>query len=1552
MPPRLSEQLIDAVLASHPLPIADAVAALDGADNLHQRRDLVVECFRAVIRFNASLALAARLQYGASASGDSSDLATLLRSLRRRHLSDGQWIQLTRSLLRPFAKRAEAHPLPELVTAICGKGGRKPPLVKLIDGLLEMRRTETVAHGGTGAGAEIDEVLARRMPQLEELLTKLGPMWVAYRLVVPLAAVDAEPCQRAWLLMGGPPARGRWRRVDLATGIALSAGEPVIVDREGKPILALHPVALVRRPSPEVADELFVLDGGSRHGARYVAFPSMAEHRISELWSELEPILAGDGDDDGDIVDGVTRPYRGLDSFTAAHSKLFYGRDDEIEEIGNRIRRYPFVTVTGRSGSGKSSLLHAGVFPRLTDHHLVSLRPGPHPTANLSACLTSLVGADDTTLAPRSFAEVLAEAPETLGTVLERWCRARATRLVIAVDQGEELFTLGADDDERDRFAAALASAGYDPDGPIRVVFALREDFFARLATVDGFRGLYNRHVEVITTPDRDALVDTVVAPAARFGYQFEDPELVAAMVDPMMGEVGALPLLSFCADRLWSARDRSWKRLTWRAYRDLGGVEGALATHAEGIFADFTPGQRTSARRVFLRLVTPAETRAVVARSEMPGGAARRDDVDTVIDRLVAARLLTVRETEAGASAVELAHETLISHWQRLRDWLDEDRELIAARHRVADASAHWHAAGAGGDFLLGDGKPIIEAEELLAVQADLLTERERLFIARSKRRLTRRARLKQIAIASLALLVVVASGFAYYALGQREAARQRSREVARRGADLVLLRAADLVERDPAEALAWLATLDLDADTGARARMIAGDAMSRGLTTHLLRFPDRAALRIHSAGDDAIIYLDASGRTYWQSFVDGQRRPLTPARAQVGISTRIETDPRWTYSVFNSDDIVELTNLATGESTALPLKAHEILSARPAANGRVVALLDMFAALSVIEVGAAAPRKLAGGPIHPNSPLIAVTADGSRLIYVLGDGSGEIIDLAGDRHRRIEAPAEPLAGDARDSMNSPLAVAAALAPDGSVVAIANGADTLRLVDVGSGTVTRRELFATAAIESLHFSGDGKRLVSAHTDKSIAVWDMPAGTMIQRHNLTDMVATFIAVSDDGERIAIPGGRGDIHVWETGSGDELILRGHREMVTWLDFSADGRRLTSTSFDGDVRQWQLPSADLRVIELGPFSLATLGFNQRGEIVATSGSSLWIWSPKGELKASWSDPGSAGDPFELPDLDGIERTLSADSDGARAAVFGARVELWRRATRATVNLADGRFNRAAFASSDLIALYADYDPHIKVVTGAGEVVAEVEGSAPIPGDALRHRSVAFTPDARWLVEVDAIGTVRRWSTGDWQVELIASAAGKLGRPDFAADSSKMALPRGAEVLVISVADGKTRVLTGHGKAVESVRFTADDEVVASFSADETVRLWNLASGAVRILAGARGPLSSGSFSADGTTLVTLRWDGLVHLWDVRSGKSRPLPRPKGGIVAIALSADGDVVAGASDRGALYIWKRNLPRQPAELARAVKAATTLTLDPVTGELAAMAATAPAER
>ncbi|MEC7983551.1 MAG: hypothetical protein VX278_00220, partial [Myxococcota bacterium] len=554
----ISDHIYDHACTDYPLPIAETVVSLAAADNEHEERDRIVECFRAIIRTLSVLALAAVVGRGSDADIEKNEqLQNLIAQMGRgkKGLTDGQWVALTRESLRGWKNRPQDHPLPELVELFF----KDKKTNSLIDQLLKMRKSETVAHGASGDQTSLQEIISTRLPQLETLLTKCESLWSRIQFVVPLGQpMDGEERQRAWSLKGPSARKGRWRRLDLDKGIRLEPGRMVLIDKENRDVLHLYPMALFQRPTPEAIEEFFVLEGRSKSGSRHLSIPAMLEVETEEAWTLLEEVFLTQREaaiEPG--LEGIESPFLGLQSFSTAHAPLFFGRDTESQELANRIRLHSFVVLTGPSGSGKSSLLMAGVIPKLRNTRTAILRPANRPMQSLKYALQESF--------PTKKEEIEAQLKHPKSLLLPLLSDLKEEeRLLIMVDQAEELLTLCKDGEEQTLFATILSTLS--ESDRIYVLCSLREDFFGPMALVPGWKSTFSRQVVVIGTPSADILPAVLIEPLRKFGYAFEDFETLQLMIKEVDGALSALPLLQFCAAKMWERRDRSRKVLTQKS--------------------------------------------------------------------------------------------------------------------------------------------------------------------------------------------------------------------------------------------------------------------------------------------------------------------------------------------------------------------------------------------------------------------------------------------------------------------------------------------------------------------------------------------------------------------------------------------------------------------------------------------------------------------------------------------------------------------------------------------------------------------------------------------------------------------------------------------------------------------------------------------------------------------------------------------------------------------------------------------------------------------------
>ena len=556
-------------------------------------------------------------------------------------------------------------------------------------------------------------------------------------------------------------------------------GSAAAVD-EPMPSLAEHVPGLPDRLVAAVAKCL-----AKRKGDRFA--------NATELLAELEPLMPGRARGASKSAAADESPYPGLHAFQESDASRFFGRGADVASMVARLRDQPLVGVVGPSGVGKSSFIRAGVVPALKASgeawEIMIVRPGRHPLAALASQLDQLEQGDSSDsgawLGPDADgAAKLRAEPGVFGARLRARARRMRSQILLFVDQHEELYTLVHDAGERLAFTACLVGAADDPAGPLRVAVAMRSDFLDRAAEDRRFVEELARGLVFLQPPDRAGLEEALVQPLDMLGYGFE-PGVVASMLDTLGATPGPLPLLQFTAAKLWEHRDRARQVLTRESYLAMGGVAGALATHADEVLARFAAPDQKVVRAIFLRLVTPERTRAIVDVTELrETGDGER--VDRVLGALVASRLVVVhtRGEGDGAPAVELVHESLVKSWPTLQRWLDESHEDAAFVAQLRTAAKQWDQKGRA-EGLLWRNEAMEEARlwraryprELPAREQDFLDAVLELGDRASRRR-------RRIVVGSFAFLLVLVAA-AGVALVQIRAAERSARETSRQLAD-----------------------------------------------------------------------------------------------------------------------------------------------------------------------------------------------------------------------------------------------------------------------------------------------------------------------------------------------------------------------------------------------------------------------------------------------------------------------------------------------------------------------------------------------------------------------------------------------------------------------------------------------------------------------------------------------------------------------------------------------------------------------------------------------
>jgi WD40 repeat protein len=1225
---------------------------------------------------------------------------------------------------------------------------------------------------------------------------------------------------------------------------------------------------------------------------RYPDIPSLlADFRQAVTGDSAVAVAMGEIPHRLDVTDEeLENPYKGLRPFGEADADDFFGRETLVQELlglmsevgepaaGARQDLARFLALVGPSGSGKSSLVKAGLIPALRkgglpnseNWFIVDLMPGAHPLEELEAALLRVAVNPPESL----LAQLQADERGLLRAVRRVLPADPNTELVLVIDQFEEVFTQVADEEVRAFLLDSLVTAVLDKRSRLRVVVTLRADFTGRALEYVDFGELVRQRTAFVLPLTPDELEQAIVGPATRAGLAVE-PGLVATVVQDVGDQPGILPLLQYALTELFELGSvsgwREGRTLTLTAYRESGGVTGALSRRAEELYSSLEEPAQEAARQLFLRLVTLGEgtedTRRRVLRTELSALQTSKVSetlevlgvLDGVIDLYGQYRLLTFDNDPATRGpTVEVAHEALLREWGRLRGWLESSRADVQMERLLAAATAEWKGAGREPSYLLR-GARLAQFEGWAEGSAVALTGDERAYLAASvaereagqarEQRGRNVLRGLQGVVAVAAVIAFVLAGVAF---GQRQDARRQAS---------IGLAAQALLELDglfpersvplALEALesypyTWQAERALgQAVLGSRLRLI----LQHGPSVNSARWsPD--GTRILTASDDGTAKVwDASSGEELLTLAGHEDMVLSAEWSPSG--DRLATaSADGTGRVWNASSGEELTRLSCPYGCNVAVWAP---------TGKLIATggVDGEESLDSRTWDATTGEELATlGHLNEGGPL------GTGVLRWSPDGS-RIACASGSQIRVWDATT----GEALLTLtgHDDLVNQIAWSPEGSHIVSTSYDGTTKIWDVSTaletGAAIGEELLTftghTGDVLDVAWSPDGSRIVSGSFDNTARVWD---------------VSTALGLSHRPEPVE---GEAEGLNTEAVTGEALFVFHHRGWVELVAWSPDGSRIATSGEDNTVKVWDAATGVELLTFLAP------------NVVDMA------WSPSSDRLLVASQDGTA----KIRDLDPTLLSLP----GREIQYFG--FEMW--SIRAAWSPTGDRVARG----------YEDGTAKvwgISTTLDTGMVTAEE--AVILTGHTLPVYDITWSPSGDRIVTGGGDGKIKVWdATSGRELNALNFFGDEALVIKWSPDGRRIATASWEGLPAVWDLDTGTRhfSLVGHIGTVHDITWSPDGTRIATAGLDDgTAKVWDAATGQViRDLypEGSETSVRSVAWSPDGTRIATSGLSG-CRIWDTRSGEEL---LSFGVDAFISWSHSGDRILGGSADGIARVW-----------------------------------------
>ena len=1209
--------------------------------------------------------------------------------------------------------------------------------------------------------------------------------------------------------------------------------------------------------------------------------------------------------------DVPSNPYQGLAAFREEDQVYFFGRQRATQELLNAINEKPLVALIGNSGSGKSSLVFAGLAPKLREKEwlITSFRPQSDPFYQLAASLVEYVEAGNTTREKlqeiRGYARDLRNNELQLSKVIENITKENNQPLVLIIDQFEEIFTLNPNKEVQNDFLGQLTKVTKKNTEKFRLLLTMRSDFMSYALNHSEFGQALSQSTLMLTPMNREELYQVIEGPARKQGVTLE-VGLTESILDDVLSNAdqqdyaSRLPLLEFALTLLWDKQEKL--TLTHKGYQAIGKVEGALARHAEKVFNQYTPQEQIRLKHIFTQLVRPGEgtedTRQVGTKEQIG------EQNWQLVTKLASERLVITDQAEdTQEETVEVIHEALIRSWQRLGRWVNTDRDFRVWQNRLQPTIKEWQESNFDRNLLLR-GRQLLQAEEYLQSHKDQLkTELD--FIQASnayKEEELRKKRQRQLIISTSAVIVLILAMLTTF-LGVNINIL-RNRALASKVSTQALFKQTEAEdEHSDLAILLALQSLQFAKDENSYSRVIKvlQNQSNPFLYASFRGHYNSTILDIsYSNNSNLLASISDNGKIVIYDVKEGKVHPKFKV-LQISVSNTINdadfSPDNQFLAVGQGDRKVSFWEVETAKQLSFsPLTGHsnDISEVLFNSDGTRLATADSDGGLIIWDTKTGEQiYGLNDLKSHEESitSLIFSNQDSQYLASVDKGNKVVIWDLINRDHFPIEN-------------NDTLVKSLTFSVDSTLIAIAYNREGTSIWDIKTSKLKLNLI--NDVVEDIAFHPNGKLLLESQLNGGdINVWNLETEEILETisgySGSSNMEfspdGNYFASTTSGTRQS----KSEVVVWDTSTWKKIrSYRGHSDIINKITFSPEGKTLATSDRNGSVMIWNLEAGKMFWRLLGGRNtkvydrIFDVEFSPDGNIVAAGNSGITLLNAQtGKMLKSHSKQGSDVNNFHRIDFSPDGNYLVSASKG--------KLTVW-----------DSQFN---------------------------------ESPCHIEGHPEQEFNAEFSPDSKHIVSINDKRNVIIWNLKqkcpnldnlESSTELSPNKHRVLGDQDcsgealrkkdcvsvvtYSTDGSKVAAGlRDGTVTIWDLQSGESKqfhtLKGGRGRIID-IQFSPDDKLLAASSLDSRVILWNVKKGTIyQSLIGHEGAVQSIVFK-DNKKLATASSDKRVFIWDVKSGrKLHTLEGHRDAISSVTFTFDGNRLISGTKDGEVIVWNLDI-------------------------------------